>query len=88
MAMQEMGVRVPDDIALVGFDDVPTAQDSRTQLTTMHQPIEERGARATALLLDIIEGRVNQPQHITLPTHLIIRRSCGASRQRKENGTY
>jgi LacI family transcriptional regulator len=79
LALQETGVRVPDDIALVGFDDVPGVQDLRPPLTTVRQPIQERGARATALLLDIIEGRVDGPQHILLPTQLVIRQSCGAA---------
>lgn len=79
LALQEAGVCVPDDMALVGFDDVPGVQDLRPQLTTVHQPIHERGARATALLFDIIEGRVDGPQHILLPTQLVIRQSCGAA---------
>ncbi len=77
-AMQERGVRVPDDIALVGFDDLPTALDFKPEITTVHQPIQEKGARAAALLLDLIEGVVDRPQHVLLPTHLVIRESCGA----------
>jgi DNA-binding LacI/PurR family transcriptional regulator len=79
LALQEARRRVPDDIALVGFDDTPGVQDLSPQLTTVHQPIHERGARAAALLFDIIEGRVDGPQHILLPTHLVIRQSCGAA---------
>jgi LacI family transcriptional regulator len=78
VALREAGVRVPDDIAIVGFDDVPNAQHCIPQLTTIHQPIHERGARATDLLLDIIEGAVEGPQHVLLPTHLVVRQSCGA----------
>jgi LacI family transcriptional regulator len=77
-ALQESGIRVPDDVALVGFDNLPTAMDVKPELTTVHQPIEEKGARATTLLLDLIEGRVESPQHILLPTHLVVRQSCGA----------
>lgn len=76
-AMREAGIRVPDDVALVGFDDVPTAHELDPQLTTIRQPIAERGALATALLIDMIEGKVNEPQHIILPTQLVIRRSSG-----------
>jgi LacI family transcriptional regulator len=76
-AMHEAGIRVPDDVALVGFDDVPTAQELDPQLTTVRQPIAERGARATSLLIDMLEGRVDEPQHIILPTQLVIRRSTG-----------
>jgi len=78
VALREAGIRVPDDISVVGFDDVPNAQHASPQLTTVHQPIQEKGAQATALLLDILEGVVSEPQHIILPTQLIIRQSCGA----------
>ena len=78
-ALQDAGRRVPDDIALVGFDDVSSIDELKPQLTTVHQPIQERGARAAALLFDIIEGRVTTPQHIILPTYLAIRQSCGAA---------
>jgi len=84
-AMHVLGVSVPDDIALVGYDNLPTALDSKPELTTIHQPIEEKGARAAALLLDLIEGVVASPQHILLPTHLVVRQSCGATQA--EGGT-
>jgi LacI family transcriptional regulator len=85
-AMHETGIRVPDDVALVGFDDVPTARDLNPQLTTIHQSIVERGSLATNLLLDIIEGKVTEPQQIILPTRLVIRRSTGGvnSEERSE----
>ncbi len=79
-AMKEASISVPDEVALVGFDDVPTAQDLDPQLTTIRQPIVERGMRATALLLDMIAGKVEKPQHIVLPTQLVIRRSTGVLR--------
>ncbi len=78
VALHQDGVCIPDDIALVGFDDLPTARDLSPPLTTIRQPIYERGARATALLLDIIEGGVKEPQQIILPTNLVVRQSCGA----------
>lgn len=86
-AMREAGIRVPDDVALVGFDDVPTAQQLDPQLTTVHQDVAERGALATNLLLDIIEGKVTEPQQIILATRLVIRRSTGglSSEERSED---
>lgn len=78
-ALQEAGVRVPDDIALVGFDDLPTAQDAVPSLTTIRQPISERGLRAAELLIDLIEGKLKEPRHIVLPTELVIRETCGGS---------
>jgi DNA-binding LacI/PurR family transcriptional regulator len=55
-------------------------------LTTIHQSIVERGSLATNLLLDIIEGKVTEPQQIILPTRLVIRRSTGGvnSEERSE----
>jgi len=76
-AMHEANVCIPEDIALVGFDDLPTALDFTPQLTTIHQPIREKGATATSVLLDIIEGMVEAPRHVLLPTELVIRESCG-----------
>lgn len=78
-ALQEAGARVPDDVAIVGFDDLPTAVQVTPPLTTVRQPIEEKGARAAEILIGQIEGTVPGPQQILLPTELIIRQSCGAT---------
>lgn len=78
-ALHEAQVRVPDDIALVGFDDLPTAAQVMPPLTTIHQPIEEKGALATSILLDMIENGLEAPQQVLLPTELIVRKSCGAA---------
>ena len=77
-AMGEVGVRVPEDVAIVGFDDLPLALDASPQLTTIRQPIEQKGYQAAALLLDLLEGAVDGPQQILLPTQLVIRQSSGA----------
>jgi LacI family transcriptional regulator len=82
-ALHEAQVRVPDDIALVGFDDLPTAVQVTPPLTTIHQPIEEKGARATSILLDMIENGLDEPQQVLLPTELIVRESCGAAATRR-----
>mgnify|MGYP005852110073 CR=1 FL=1 len=76
-ALNELGVRVPGDIAVVGFDDLPTSE--RNKLTTIHQPIHTKGAQATHLLLDQIEGVSDGASHVLLQTHLVIRETCGAS---------
>lgn len=76
-ALNELGVRVPGDIAVVGFDDLPTSE--RNKLTTVHQPIHTKGAQATHLLLDQIEGVSDGASHTLLQTHLVIRETCGAS---------
>lgn len=73
------GVRVPEDIALVGFDDSSFAAHLSTPLTTIAQQGVEMGMHAGTLLLNRIEQQISGPaKHIELPTNLIIRQSCGA----------
>ncbi|MNG12578.1 HTH-type transcriptional repressor CytR [compost metagenome] len=55
--LQEAGLRIPDDIAIMGFDDIPMAAQLNPPLTTMAQPMEELGAEAAQLLLQ----RLNAP---------------------------
>ena len=76
--LQEAGRRVPDDVALVGFDDLPIAREVEPALTTIRQPIQQKGWQATRLLIDLLEGLVEGPKQILLPTQLVIRQSCGA----------
>jgi len=75
--LREAGVCVPQDIAVVGFDDLPAATATNPQLTTIHHPVREKGVHATRLLLSLIEGSVSEPQQVLLPTDLVIRQSCG-----------
>lgn len=77
-AMQEGGVRVPDQVALVGFDDLPIARMAEPPLTTIRQPIQHKGWQAIRLLVDMLEGAVKGPKQILLPTQLVIRQSSGA----------
>lgn len=77
-ALRKAGLRVPEDVALVGFDDLPSAAQSTPALTTINQPLQEKGELATHLLLDLIEGKKDRDWQILLPTQLIIRESCGA----------
>lgn len=77
-ALSDAGLRVPDDIAVIGFDDLPNAVQSTPQLSTVRQPIQQKGIVATNLLLDLIEDKVQGPRQILLPTQLVIRQSCGA----------
>jgi DNA-binding LacI/PurR family transcriptional regulator len=71
-------LRVPEDLALVGFDDLSFAAHLSPPLTTMSQPRLDLGLRAGHLLLNRIEGQGGRPRHIELPTNLIVRESCGA----------
>lgn len=77
-AIQEAGLRIPDDIAVVGFDDLPLATQIKPALTTVHQPIAQKAAIATSTLIGLIEGRMHAPIQVSLPTQLVIRESCGA----------
>ena len=79
-AAKDAGCRIPEDIAFVGFDDLPVATHSSIQLTTMRQPVVQFGASALDILIDLIENGINPPRHIILGTELVIRESCGVSR--------
>ncbi len=80
-ALREAGLRVPEDMAIVGYDDVELAQFTDPPLTTVRQPIYELGRVAVQLLLHQLEEDVREPQRVILPTELVIRASCGALRQ-------
>ncbi len=79
-AMREAGKRVPDDIALVGFDDMPVAARTDPPLTTVRQPIHRAGFVAAETLMEMIEEPQDSPRRVILPTELVIRESCGANR--------
>lgn len=76
-AIREAGMTVPEDIALVGFDDLPPAIQADPQLTTIEHPIERMGMIAVDLLVQRIRAPEGPPQQIILPARLIIRESCG-----------
>ncbi|MCA9943460.1 MAG: LacI family DNA-binding transcriptional regulator [Ardenticatenaceae bacterium] len=77
-AAREAGWVIPDDIALVSFDDLPQAALSAPTLTTIRQPIKRLGMLAVETLLDVIANGSTPTRRIVLPTELIIRSSCGA----------
>ena len=79
-ATRELGIRVPEDIAFVGFDDLPIATLSNIQLTTVRQPVLEFCIRAVEALIDKIENDGKQPYRIIMDTELIVRESCGAAK--------
>jgi LacI family transcriptional regulator len=75
-ALREAGLRIPDDISLVTFDDLPSQLVLEPFLTTVDQPAYEMGYQATQLLLAHLGGEPPaEPKEIILPTHLIIRNS-------------
>jgi LacI family transcriptional regulator len=73
--IQDAGLRIPDDIAVAGFDDIAEASRSNPPLTTVSHQIQRVGSTAAQLLIDILEERLEQPQQIVIPTQLIIRAS-------------
>ncbi|MCL4545969.1 MAG: LacI family transcriptional regulator [Chloroflexi bacterium] len=76
-AIRDWGLRVPEDVAIAGCDDAEFAAYLEPALTTVHLPIEEMAARATAILLDLIRQRATPPVQEMLPAHLVVRRSSG-----------
>ena len=76
-ALREAGLRVPEDIALAGFDDIPFAARADPPLTTVRQPIQRMGTLAAETLIDLISHPQPQPRRIVLPTELLIRESSG-----------
>lgn len=77
-AFRDAGLRVPDDIAVTGFDDIPIARYMSPPLTSVSVSISEMGAQAVRMLLHAVEQENNHvKQQDTLPTALVIRASCG-----------
>ena len=79
-ALSDAGVRVPEDIAVVGFDDIAMARYLNPPLTTVHVDAYRLGERAVEMLLAKPRSRVaGRPHHEVLPTTLVVRSSCGSS---------
>jgi len=76
-AVKEKGLRIPEDIAFIGFDDIQLASYTEPSLTTVRQPIFEMGTIAISLLVQLIERKGKEPLKVELPTQLIIRKSSG-----------
>jgi len=76
-AIHSKGLRVPEDISVVGFDDIGTSSHIHPPLTTMRQPLAELSASAVGELMALIEGRGVEARKLTLPLQLIVRQSTG-----------
>jgi DNA-binding LacI/PurR family transcriptional regulator len=84
-AARQLELRIPDDLSVVGFDDIDLAAHVDPPLTTVHQPIRQKGADAVRLLLAEVEQReANMPEHLRLETRLIVRGSTGAAPQGRQ----
>jgi LacI family transcriptional regulator len=77
-AAKEAGLRVPEDLSVVGFDDIDAAGNADPPLTTFHQPFYEMGGKAVALLEALMEGRPVRDRRILLEPYLIQRSSTSA----------
>jgi LacI family transcriptional regulator len=77
--LREGGTRVPDDVAVVGWDDVMTARYVEPALTTVRQPVRELGAQAAERLHQRVTGVKVEDGPLVIPTSLVIRSSCGCS---------
>lgn len=70
------GLRVPEELSVVGFDDNPIAATARVPLTTVQQPLSEMGRRGVEVLVQQIQGKTRRPTKLLLPTKLVERESC------------
>jgi DNA-binding LacI/PurR family transcriptional regulator len=78
-ALYEAGIRVPEDMALAGFDGILLGQYTTPALTTMNQPRAEMGRLAAEMLFDLLEGGQQLPREHVLAAELLVRESCGAA---------
>jgi DNA-binding LacI/PurR family transcriptional regulator len=80
-AAHDAGLEVPRDLSVVGFDDIPAASWTLPRLTTVHQPIREKGRRAAHRLIAAIRsGTEHRPVVEVLPTRLVVRGTSGPPR--------
>jgi DNA-binding LacI/PurR family transcriptional regulator len=75
--LSELSLRVPEDIAVIGFDDIPQASFSVPGLTTVHQPLYEIGKQSCERLIELIQRKTERVQEV-VPIYLVVRESCGA----------
>lgn len=75
-ALRAAGLSVPEDVAVMGFDDLPVATLVTPRLTTVRQPIREMGGAAIRMLLRLMEGEELETHRVILETELVVRESC------------
>jgi LacI family transcriptional regulator len=85
-ALREANLRIPDDVAIVGFDDIPASSKAEPPLTTIRQSVHSMGAMAVDTLIDIIDHPGSETRHIIVATELVIRSSCGTLKSKSEGG--
>jgi len=85
-AIHEAGLRVPEDISVVGFDDIPGAAYANPGLTTVRQPLIKMGQIAAQTVVDLIEGRGEYVAEIAIEPEFVVRQSTGPALHRKLQG--
>lgn len=80
-SLRKHGLRCPDDVSVVGFNDMPYAEDLNPALTTVRVPLHEFGAEAARMLLNNIEQGSQGPVMVSLPVELVVRESTGPARR-------
>ncbi len=74
--LHKVGIRVPEDMSIIGFDDIAVASQITPALTTVAAPIKEIGNRSFNMLKHLIQNKELDNKHVALPAHLVIRQSC------------
>jgi LacI family transcriptional regulator len=83
-ALKDAGLRVPEDVSVVGFDDIQSAAYSTPSLTTVRQPLFEMGQRGAQILLDRIANRDgSHPSQLVMAPELVVRESTGPAGSRR-----
>jgi LacI family transcriptional regulator, galactose operon repressor len=75
-AVRDAGLKIAQDVSIIGFDDIPGASLVHPPLTTVRQPLKEMGRQATHMLLNLIDEPGRIAERIDLPTELVVRQSC------------
>ncbi len=83
--LNKNGMSVPGDVALIGFDDLPVAQNATPPLTTVRQPLRDLAVAAVRTIMDQITGR-EVPRLQVMQTHLVVRESCGCALRLSSTG--
>lgn len=76
----DAGIRLPQDVSLIGFDDLAESNNPRIGISTVHHPVFDKGQQLVYSLIDLIEEKVAPPIQHFMPTHLVIRDTCGGLR--------
>ena len=79
-ALQQRGLRVPEDVSLMGYDDIPFARQLSVPLTTIRRPHYEMGVTAATMMATSLAGETPDPRHVVFQPELVVRDSTGAPR--------